>query len=32
MANELEITQKQMAGAMTAALDNAASIITKNYL
>ncbi|MGN0421676.1 MAG: ATP-binding protein [Lachnospiraceae bacterium] len=32
MANELERTQKQMASAMTASLDNAASIITKNYL
>lgn len=32
MANELERTQKQMTSAMTASLDNAALIITKNYL
>ncbi len=32
MANELEKTQKQMTSAMTASLDNATSIITKNYL
>lgn len=32
MANELEKTQKQMTSTMEAALDNAASIITKNYL
>lgn len=32
MGNELENTQKQMTSAMTASLDNATSIITKNYL
>ena len=32
MANELEKTQKQMTSAMTASLDNATAIITKNYL
>ena len=32
MANEIEKTQKGMANALTASLDNAASIITKNYL
>lgn len=32
MANELEKTQKSMATALTSSLDNAASIITKNYL
>lgn len=32
MMNTLEKTQKQMTGTMTALLENAASIITKNYL
>lgn len=32
MTNELEKTQKQMTSAMTASLDNATAIITKNYL
>ncbi len=32
MENELEKTQKQMTSAMTTSLDNATSIITKNYL
>lgn len=32
MANEVEKTQKSMANALTASLDNAVSIITKNYL
>lgn len=32
MASELEKTQKTMMNAMTAALDNATSIITRNYL
>lgn len=32
MANELERTQKQMTRALTVSLDNATSIITKNYL
>ncbi len=32
MTYELERTQKQMAGALADSLDNAASIITKNYL